>query len=178
MALVRNDPALEAGMSTMTLTTPIGPLTVIARGDTVLAAGFTEDREQLLGLMHPALRDDAESDDPGTGRIAAAVSAYFDGELSAIDAIVVDQRSGGDFLSHAWDVLRDIHAPVSYSEYARRAGRPAAVRAAAQACARNAAALFVPCHRVLRNDGSLGGYRYGLPVKRRLLDFEADRTAA
>ena len=52
------------------------------------------------------------------------------------------------------------------------AGRPAAIRAAAQACARNAAALFVPCHRVLRTDGSLGGFRWGLDVKKWLLAHE------
>jgi methylated-DNA-[protein]-cysteine S-methyltransferase len=62
---------------------------------------------------------------------------------------------------------------VTYTEFAARAGRPAAVRAAAQACARNAAALFVPCHRVLRLDGSLGGFRWGLPVKRWLIDHES-----
>lgn len=160
-------------MSTMTFTTPIGPLTVIARGHTVLAAGFTEDRDQLIGLMHPDLRDAAESDDPGTDVIAGAVAAYFNGDLAAIDSVKVHQRSGGDFIGHAWEVLRDVHTPVTYTEYAKMTGRPAAVRAAAQACARNAAALFVPCHRVLRTDGSLGGYRYGVPVKRWLLDFEA-----
>jgi methylated-DNA-[protein]-cysteine S-methyltransferase len=71
-------------------------------------------------------------------------------------------------------VLRDVPAgaPVSYAEYARRSGRPAAIRAAASACARNAAALFVPCHRVLRTDKTLGGFRYGLDVKRWLIAHE------
>lgn len=61
----------------------------------------------------------------------------------------------------------------SYTELAAKAGRPRAVRAAAAACARNPAALFVPCHRVLRSDGSLGGFRWGLPAKRWLLDYES-----
>ena len=62
---------------------------------------------------------------------------------------------------------------MTYTEYAAKAGRPLAVRAAAAACARNAAALFVPCHRVVRTDGGLGGFRWGLPVKRWLLAHEA-----
>jgi methylated-DNA-[protein]-cysteine S-methyltransferase len=62
---------------------------------------------------------------------------------------------------------------VTYTEFARLAGRPSAVRAAAMACARNAVALFVPCHRVLRLDGGYGGYRWGVPVKQLLLDHEA-----
>jgi methylated-DNA-[protein]-cysteine S-methyltransferase len=89
----------------------------------------------------------------------------------------VRQRSG-PYREHAWEVLRGVPAgdPVTYTEYADRTGRPAAVRAAAGACARNAAALFVPCHRVLRSDGTLGGFRYGLPVKESLLARE--RTVA
>jgi O-6-methylguanine DNA methyltransferase len=63
--------------------------------------------------------------------------------------------------------------PVTYAQYAALTGRATAVRAAAAACARNAAALFVPCHRVVRTDGTLGGFRWGLEVKRRLLDREA-----
>ena len=62
--------------------------------------------------------------------------------------------------------------PITYTAFAALAGRPAAVRAAAQACARNAPALFVPCHRVLRTDGGLGGYRWGLDVKKWLLGHE------
>ncbi|WP_309124389.1 methylated-DNA--[protein]-cysteine S-methyltransferase, partial [Arthrobacter sp.] len=63
--------------------------------------------------------------------------------------------------------------PVTYSEYARLSGRPSAIRAAAGACAFNAAALFVPCHRVIRTDGSLGGFRWGVAVKTSLLAREA-----
>ena len=62
---------------------------------------------------------------------------------------------------------------MTYSEFAALAGRPAAIRAAASACARNAAALFVPCHRVLRTGGALGGFRWGLDVKRWLLTHES-----
>src|SRR5262249_24054085 len=102
------------------------------------------------------------------------VEAYFDGDLTALDAVPVEQR-GGPFLTDAWAALRDIPAgaPVSYTELAARAGRPAAVRAAAQGCARNAAALFVPCHRGVRTDGKVVGYRWGIEIKRYLLDFEA-----
>ena len=97
---------------------------------------------------------------------------------AAIDDIVVRQRSGA-FVEHAWDVLRTVEPgrPVTYTEYADLSGRPAAVRAAAMACARNAAALFVPCHRVLRLDGSLGGFRWGLAVKEWLLTHEAHTIA-
>jgi methylated-DNA-[protein]-cysteine S-methyltransferase len=78
-------------------------------------------------------------------------------------------------MTHAWHVMREIKPgdPVTYSRYAELAGRPAAIRAAAAACARNAVALIVPCHRVLRTDGSLGGYRWGLPVKSWLLAHES-----
>jgi methylated-DNA-[protein]-cysteine S-methyltransferase len=71
-------------------------------------------------------------------------------------------------------VMRDIKpgAPMTYTEFARLAGRPRAVRAAALACARNAVALFVPCHRVFRLDGGYGGYRWGIPVKQWLLTHE------
>jgi methylated-DNA-[protein]-cysteine S-methyltransferase len=71
--------------------------------------------------------------------------------------------------------LREIDpgAPISYTEFAARTGNPVANRAAAQACARNAAALFVPCHRIVRSDGTMGGFRWGIQIKRRLLAHEA-----
>lgn len=158
-----------------TMDTPIGPFTVLVDGDgAVLTSGWTADLDTLLPQVAPALRPSDVRWQPELGPVTAAVTAYHRGELCAIDQIVVRQRSG-EFRWHTWDVLRDIPAgsPVSYTELAAKAGRPAAVRAAASACARNAAALFVPCHRVLRCDGTLGGFRWGLPTKQWLLAHEA-----
>ena len=108
----------------------------------------------------------------------AAVTAHYDGDPDAPASVPVRQHSG-PFRMKAWDVLRDVSpgAPITYTEFAARAGAPSAVRAAAAACARNAAALFVPCHRVLRSDGSLGGFRYGLDLKARLLERESTVAA-
>lgn len=159
-----------------TLDTPAGPFTVLATTEHVLASGWTTDGAALAMLVHRSVRPGGEpvhrSD---LGPVTKAVLRYLDGEPTAVDEVPVRQYAGGDFLAHAWDVLRTVPAgaPVSYTELAARAGRPAAVRGAAQACARNAAALFVPCHRVLRADGSLGGFRWGLGVKRWLLEHEA-----
>jgi methylated-DNA-[protein]-cysteine S-methyltransferase len=165
-------------MSTWTtLDTPFGPFTAVVDDDgAVLASGWTDTPDTLLPLVHPTLRP-ASVERGRPGAVGEAVRAYHEGELSAIDAVPVRQRSG-PFREHAWDVLRAVPAgaPVTYTEYAAKAGRPSAVRAAAAACARNAAALFVPCHRVLRLDGSLGGFRWGLPVKQRLLAHEAPRA--
>jgi methylated-DNA-[protein]-cysteine S-methyltransferase len=157
-------------MNTVTMTTPAGPLTIVESKGKVRAAGFTADVSELVGELRsmPAARADL-------GPISRAVRAYFDGDLTAIDHVPVEQSPGGKFIGHAWEVLRQIKPgePVTYTEFARLAGRPPAVRAAAMACARNTAALFVPCHRVLRLDGGLGGYRWGVPVKQWLLDHEA-----
>jgi methylated-DNA-[protein]-cysteine S-methyltransferase len=105
--------------------------------------------------------------------IVSAATAFFDGDIAAVDTIEVEQCSGL-FIETAWESLRKVPGggSVTYTELATLAGRPAAIRGAAQACARNAAALFVPCHRVIRSDGSLGGYRYGLDIKRWLLAHE------
>jgi methylated-DNA-[protein]-cysteine S-methyltransferase len=157
-------------MNTTTINTPAGPLTIVATADgAVRAAGFVADAGRLL--TQPELATARAR--PDLGDISKAVQAYLDGDLTAIDAIPVDQP-GAAFLSAAWRALRETKPgePLTYTELAARAGRPAAVRAAANACARNAAALFVPCHRVLRTDGGLGGYGWGTDVKRWLLQHE------
>ncbi|MGN2636035.1 methylated-DNA--[protein]-cysteine S-methyltransferase [Nocardia takedensis] len=157
-----------------TLTTPIGPFTALADSDgAVLASGWTADAENLRTLVHPRLRPTDLRERPDLGAIGDAVTAYHRGEVTAIDDIPVAQHSG-EFLLHAWTILRKIPAgdPVTYTEFAAVAGCPAATRAAANACARNAAALFVPCHRVIRIGGALGGFRWGLPAKQWLLAHE------
>jgi methylated-DNA-[protein]-cysteine S-methyltransferase len=159
-----------------TVDTPAGPFTtVVTAQDVVLAGGWTADIADLMPQVSASLRPSEIQQRAELGRITAAVRDYHAGQLDAVDDIEVMQRSG-EFMEHAWQVLRTVPAgkPVTYSEYAMLAGRPAAVRAAASACARNAAALFVPCHRVIRTDGSLGGFRWGLPAKRWLLAHESD----
>lgn len=167
---------MNAKLSTMD--TPIGPFTAIVDADgAVLGSGWTANAQALLDVIAPSLRPSDVDTVRDLGPVTKAVLRYHEGDLTAIDDIVVRQRSG-EFLTHAWDVLRQVPAggPVTYTEFAALAGRANAVRAAASACARNAVALFVPCHRVVRTDGSLGGFRWGLDVKRWLLDHEAAAT--
>ena len=164
-------------MSTATWSTrdpPAGPFTAVVDDDGhVLASGWTASVDELLALVHRSLSP-ATVVEGDLGAVGEAVDRYHGGDLSVIDDVPVRQRSG-PYRELAWDVLRTVPAgaPVTYTGYAEKTGRPAAVRAAAGACAFNAAALFVPCHRVLRTDGSLGGFRYGLAVKRWLLEHEA-----
>lgn len=159
-----------------TVETPDGPFTILAAADAVLAAGWTASVDDLLPLVHPRFRPGRTTSGAVLDAASAAVRAYYDGDLDAPAEVPVRQRSG-EFREHAWEVLREVEpgAPISYTEFAARSGRPTAVRAVASACAVNAAALFVPCHRVLRSDGTLGGFRYGLPVKTALLVREVTR---
>ncbi|MHC8343976.1 methylated-DNA--[protein]-cysteine S-methyltransferase [Pseudomonas sp. RT6P73] len=85
--------------------------------------------------------------------------------------------TGSVFQRRVWEVLRQIPVgeTASYRDIAQRLGQPSAFRAVANACGANPVAVIVPCHRVLRQDGSLGGYRWGLERKRQLLDREAQR---
>lgn len=169
---------------TATITTPDGPFTIIVSDavEAVLASGWTGVVDELLPLIHPTLRPSSlakTATSPALNRSLDAVRAYYDGDYAAIDKVPVTQRSG-PFRQHSWQVLRTVPPGQTwtYTEYAAEAGRPLAVRAAADACAKNAAALFVPCHRILRADGTLGGFRYGLDIKQSLLAREKDYRSA
>ncbi|MEV7474555.1 methylated-DNA--[protein]-cysteine S-methyltransferase [Pseudarthrobacter oxydans] len=156
------------------MTTPDGPFTILAQDGVVLSSGWTDNPGELNGQIHPSLRPGTLEPVTGLGDISSAVEAFYAGDPVPAMSVPVRQVSG-PFRVHAWDVLRLVQPgqPVTYARYAELAGNPRAVRAAASACAFNAAALFVPCHRVIRTDGTLGGFRWGLSVKRSLLAREA-----
>jgi methylated-DNA-[protein]-cysteine S-methyltransferase len=167
-------------MYTHTFDTPPGPFTVIVDEDgAVLGSGWTDDAEILRVRIADRLRPAALRSKRDVGAAGRAVGAYFRGDLSAINDVTVVQE-GGTFITQAWKVLREVGpgAPITYAEFADLAGRPRAVRAAASACAQNSAALFVPCHRIVRTGGGLGGFRWGLGVKQWLLDHEAAEPTA
>ena len=156
-----------------TIDTPDGPFTIVADdAGRVLASGWTADPDAALARIHPSLRPDTVVE--GETDAAAAVAAYYAGDLDAVGAVEVRQH-GTAMQQTGWRALRDITPgrPLTYTEFAVQLGQPSAVRAAASVCARNAPALFVPCHRVLRTDGSLGGFAWGLEVKESLLAREA-----
>ena len=114
---------------------------------------------------------------PGDGRFnsrVASVVGFVEAPALGLD-LPLDIR-GTAFQHRVWQALREIPAgtTATYSEIAEKIGMPKAVRAVASACAANKIAVAIPCHRVVRNDGSLSGYRWGVDRKRKLLDREAD----
>jgi methylated-DNA-[protein]-cysteine S-methyltransferase len=157
---------------TQTVETPDGPFTIIERaGGPVVASGWTADAAGLA--PHPrGLSEEAVS--PGRVGAAAAVEAYYAGDLAAAGGVAVDQQ-GGAFYQAVWAHLRGI-APgevQTYGAIAVALGHPGAARAVGTACGRNAASLFVPCHRVVAATGGLGGFGWGVSVKSSLLVRES-----
>ena len=154
------------------LKTPIGALSLISRDQILLAAGFQSHEKLQSGLSHA----DQESDYKKVSSIpviSELLSDYFDGDLSAIEGISVDQP-GEKFSQLAWKGMRRVTPGkvISYADLARKAGSPDAVRAAGSACARNLIAVVVPCHRIVKTGGALGNYAYGLKYKEWLLRHE------
>jgi methylated-DNA-[protein]-cysteine S-methyltransferase len=156
---------------------PIGPLSIGLRDGTLLAlivAGDERTLDHALGrhARTIALRrpDELEAADRATLDV---LHRYFDGDVDAIDALAVD-AVGSTFQQRVWKELRAIPVgtTISYIELARRVGQPSASRAVGRANATNPIAIVVPCHRVVRADGALGGYASGVPRKRWLLDHE------
>ena len=151
---------------------PIGVLNLIA------------DEQILLGLnlsSVKALKDSVDEIDYAKGFkevskisvVSDLLSDYFAGDVNALNGISVRQP-GAQFSQAAWKVMRKVKAgkTISYADLADRSGSEAAVRAAGSACAKNAIALVVPCHRIVKTGGSLGNYAYGVNKKEWLLRHE------
>ena len=157
-----------------TMDSPFGSLLLAATRDGVVRVAFaTEDHDDVLTqlaadvsprvLHYPARLDAA----------ARELGEYFAGRRRGFD-VPVDLRLAHGFRRDVLAHLRQIAFGVteSYAVVARAAGSPKAVRAVGTACATNPVPLFVPCHRVVRSDGSIGQYRGGVEVKRTLLALE------
>jgi AraC family transcriptional regulator, regulatory protein of adaptative response / methylated-DNA-[protein]-cysteine methyltransferase len=113
--------------------------------------------------------------DPAFEQLVARVVGFVEAPAIGLD-LPLDVR-GTAFQQRVWEALREIPAgeTASYSAVAARIGAPGSVRAVAQACGANTLAVAIPCHRVVRSDGSVSGYRWGVERKRALLDREAGR---
>jgi AraC family transcriptional regulator, regulatory protein of adaptative response / methylated-DNA-[protein]-cysteine methyltransferase len=157
-----------------TTETDLGVLVVAATEKGVCAIGLLDEEgdaaEELRGRFSSA---DLKRDDEHLGGWLQAVARFVELPERGLD-LPLDIR-GTAFQRQVWKALQEIPAgsTASYSEVAGRIGRPTAVRAVAGACAANPVALAVPCHRVVRGDGSPGGYRWGEKRKRSLLEREA-----
>lgn len=160
----------------------LGRLMIAATDRGICFIQFGDDDEQLRNALAREYPHAALSEMPAARRaeFAAwmrALSDYLAGEATSI-ALPLDPH-GTAFQLKVWKALQRIPygEVASYAEVARRIGAPTATRAVASACARNAIALAIPCHRVIRGDGSLGGYRWGEARKRTLLDCERGTLA-
>jgi AraC family transcriptional regulator, regulatory protein of adaptative response / methylated-DNA-[protein]-cysteine methyltransferase len=142
----------------------------VARTARGLAAAFIGDDEHRLAHHMEQRFAGAERAEPDelTERVVRALDDVADDPGIPLDP------SGTDFQKSVWRALREIPAgaTVTYSELARRIGRPRSVRAVAAACGANPIAVIVPCHRVVGKDGSLTGYAWGVDRKRMLLERE------
>lgn len=143
---------------------------------TVLASGFG-DIETLIARMPENERQLPRKIASKNAIQRTWIQEYSRGNMSALDNFTVKQP-GSEFYQQCWNTLREIEPgqPLTYSQFAAAAGRPTAVRAAASTCARNLVALIVPCHRVVRSDGSAGNYLFGTKLKEQLLAFELENN--
>ena len=167
---------------TTDLPTPVGTVRIAVRrsasdGDeAVVACGFADHWDGITAAVRP--RFDAEEWLEGTSDASDALGRYLDGQIGAIDELRVD-AGGSPFQARVWAELRRIPAGTtcSYADIARALGQPTATRAVGTANGRNPVSIVVPCHRVVRADGTLGGYGGGLDRKTWLLGHEGANLA-
>ena len=152
----------------------VGWMAVLASPKGLRKCALKPTPDQAMAELYPEI-EVARQDEDALASVRQVIQAYLRGENAPLEGMSLDMEGVPPFFKAAWEVCRRI--PVgetrSYKWLAQRAGRPGASRAAGQAMARNRFSLFVPCHRVIASDGSLGGYGGGgLRVKKRLLEME------
>jgi AraC family transcriptional regulator of adaptative response/methylated-DNA-[protein]-cysteine methyltransferase len=152
--------------------TPVGRLLLAGTPRGICSIQFGDSDTTLEGALRKEYpqAEIVRNDKQLTGWVRA-VRNRIRGENTA--SLPLDIRATA-FQRLVWEQLREIPSGVtrSYSEIAKRIGKPRAARAVARACATNPVAVAIPCHRVVREDGALGGYRWGIQRKRKLLALE------
>ena len=152
---------------------PLGSMLVAATDNGLRRVSLGGDDTSLLADLHRDHVDDAIRADPlGLADWADPVLHNLCGALPLIEVPI--DIIATDFQRRVWLELRAIPYgdTRTYTDIARTMGRADSVRAVANACAANRLAVVIPCHRVLREDGSLGGFRWGFERKRALIEFE------
>jgi AraC family transcriptional regulator of adaptative response/methylated-DNA-[protein]-cysteine methyltransferase len=152
----------------------LGSILVAATGRGVCAILLGDDPNELArDLQRRFPRANVIGGDAAFEKLVARVVGFVEMPERGID-LPLDVR-GTAFQLRVWEALRAIPAgaTASYADVAQSIGAPRAVRAVAQACAANALAVAIPCHRVVRTDGDLSGYRWGVERKRALIDRES-----
>ncbi|WP_298436136.1 methylated-DNA--[protein]-cysteine S-methyltransferase [uncultured Jannaschia sp.] len=142
------------------LDTPLGQLHLVA------------DSGALAAIHWPDAPPDLPLDPDALPEVRAQLAAYFDGRLTRFDLALAP--GGTPFQQEVWRALRDIPQgrTRSYGEIAAAIGRPKGAQAVGQANGANPIPIVIPCHRVVANDGGIGGFSGGLDIKRRLLAHE------
>lgn len=154
---------------------PLGPLLVAATDVGLVRVAFDgEGHDAVLHDLSERVSRRILRSGRGTDAVARQLDEYFVGHRRTFD-VALDLRLVDGFRRDVIAQLPTIPfgATASYTELAARAGRPAAVRAAGSACAHNPIPVVVPCHRVVRSDGTIGQYRGGAAAKATLLTLEA-----
>lgn len=162
--------------------TPIGELAIVAdENDRLRAVEWTDHDDRMIQSfrLHYGKDGYALKKARNPSGFSAALSAYFDGEVAAIDRLKV-ATGGTEFQKSVWKTLRSIPCgeTITYATLAERVGRPKAIRAAGHANGDNPISVVVPCHRVIGTNGSLTGYGGGIERKRWLLAHEKAAQSA
>ena len=151
----------------------LGALLVAHSGSGLCAISLGDDPDAMLRELQARFpRAQLVGGDAGFERLVAQVVGFVEAPGLGLD-LPLDIR-GTAFQQRVWEALRQVPAgaTVSYAQIAARIGSPTSVRAVAQACAANTLAVAIPCHRVVRSDGGLSGYRWGIARKQQLLARE------
>lgn len=158
--------------------TTLGAILVASSKKGVVAILLGDDPEKLLrGLQDRFPRATLIGGDKEYEELVARVVGFIEAPKRSLN-VPLDIR-GTAFQQRVWRALQRISAgtTVSYADIARRIGSPSSVRAVAGACAANKIAIAIPCHRVVRTDGSLSGYAWGIDRKRQLIERERQQSA-